>query len=230
VATSVAGTVQVQSGNNPVRPLRQGDEVVQGDTITTAAASSVVLKFDDGQVAALTSNSKMTITTYTYVPESQTGSVFLSLVTGGMRAITGLIGKKTPNQVAYRAATATIGIRGSDVIHLTFNGSVLVSVTEHAVTFTHGGETLTITEGNAIFMDASGKKTRITNAELLSKVPAAFKEAFTEMQALGNAIIAAAPGIPRGDRDHDRDDRGHGQQGHGGNQGGGGGGGNASGH
>src|SRR6185312_8874990 len=56
VVTSLSGSVQVQTGAAAARALRQGDEVVQGDTITTGPASSVVLKFDDGQVAALTAS------------------------------------------------------------------------------------------------------------------------------------------------------------------------------
>src|SRR5947209_5234882 len=61
VITTLTGTAQAQRGTAAVRPLRMGDEVVQGDTVSTGANSSVVLKFDDGQVAALTSNSRMTV-------------------------------------------------------------------------------------------------------------------------------------------------------------------------
>ena len=74
VVTSVTGTVQVQIGTATPRTLRQGDELTQGATVFTGAASSVVLKFDDGQVAALTSNSRMTISAYQYNPSSGTGS------------------------------------------------------------------------------------------------------------------------------------------------------------
>src|SRR5687768_8514131 len=66
VLTSVTGQVQAQTGTTPLRTLRIGDEVRQGDTIVTGPASSVVLKFDDGQIAALTANSRMTITAYQF--------------------------------------------------------------------------------------------------------------------------------------------------------------------
>ncbi len=52
--TSLTGTVQVQTGAAAPRTLRQGDQVAQGDTVSTGPGSSVVLRFDDGQVAALT--------------------------------------------------------------------------------------------------------------------------------------------------------------------------------
>src|SRR5262245_52989632 len=100
--TSLTGTVQAQTGTAPVRTLREGDLVRQGDTVTTGAASSAVLRFEDGQVAALTANSRMTITAYQYNAQTQAGNVLLSLVDGGMRAITGLIGGRSPQNVAYR--------------------------------------------------------------------------------------------------------------------------------
>src|SRR5882672_4797013 len=144
VATSVTGAVQVQTGTGAPRPVRQGDEFLQGETISTGANSAAVLKFDDGQVVALTSNSRMTITAYQYNPATESGNMLLSLVTGGMRAITGLIGRRTPNQVAYRAATATIGIRGTDGTIVTNGTDVVVTVNDEVMTITMGNQVLTV--------------------------------------------------------------------------------------
>jgi len=119
IVTSLNGSAQVQTGSQTPRTLREGDTVNQGDTVFTGGASSLVLKFDDGQVAALTSNSRMTVTGYQYNATASSGSVLLSLITGGMRTITGLIGHRNPSNVTYRAATATIGIRGTDVTFAT---------------------------------------------------------------------------------------------------------------
>src|SRR4051812_41263138 len=69
VVTSLTGTAQVQVGSGPARVLRQGDRINQGDTVSTGSGSSIVLKFDDGQVAALTANSRMTVSTYQYSPQ-----------------------------------------------------------------------------------------------------------------------------------------------------------------
>src|SRR4029078_3725775 len=107
-ATSVTGSVQAQSGTAPARSVGQGDELRQGDTISTGAASTAVLRFEDGQIAALSANSKMTISGYTFHPSAGTGNVLLSLVSGGMRAISGLIGRTSPQNVTYKAASATI--------------------------------------------------------------------------------------------------------------------------
>jgi hypothetical protein len=202
IVTSQTGTVQVQTGTAPARPLREGDRVNQGDTVSTGAGSSVVLKFDDGSVSALTANSRMTITTYQYNRANNTGSVLLSLIDGGMRALTGLIGKNSPDRVSYRAATATIGIRGTDVTIVTSAGNVVVSVTDGAISFTFGGQTVTIPAGQAIHARPDGTFSRGAINQIqsqLSQTPLGNQilAALGGLVGLTNAINQAAPGTPR---------------------------------
>jgi hypothetical protein len=197
VVTSTTGSAQVQTGTAAARPLRQGDEVNQGDTVSTGAASSLVLKFDDGQVAALTSNSRMTISAYQYNAQSGTGNVLLSLIDGGMRAITGLIGRRSPNQVAYRAATATIGIRGTDVVIATAAGNVVVTVTEGAISFTFAGQTITVPAGQGVNAQTDGKFQQGAAAQILSQLSPALAQAIGGLAGLNAAIQQASPGVPR---------------------------------
>jgi hypothetical protein len=206
VSTSVTGTVQVQTGTTAARPLRQGDEVAQGDTIITGANSSVVLKFDDGQVAAMTSNSRMTITAYQYNPATESGNVLLSLISGGMRAITGVIGRRTPDRVAYRVASATIGIRGTDVTTATANGQVIAHVTEGSISFTMNGQTIIIPTGQAVHAKPDGSFSRGAIAALardLQAVPGgqAVLDFYGSLANLSAAINAAAPGVQRQGQD-----------------------------
>jgi hypothetical protein len=200
IATSVTGTVQAQTGTASARPVRLGDELRQGDTVSTGAASSVVLKFDDGQVAALTANSRMTITGYQYNPQARTGNVLLSLFNGGMRAITGLIGRNQPERVAYRAANATIGIRGTDVTIATNGTDVAVTVAEGSVTFTYGGQTIVIPAGEGVLL-IDGRVSPGTIAQILAALPAALQISIGGLEGLTTAINQAAPGNPRGGGD-----------------------------
>lgn len=113
---NLQGTAQALPGAGAPRTLKQGDTVNQGETVSTGANSSIVLTFQDGQVVALTANSRLAVNTYSYNKEKPAESnVLLNLAQGGMRAITGLIGKARPTAVAYRAGNATIGIRGTDL-------------------------------------------------------------------------------------------------------------------
>jgi hypothetical protein len=198
VVTSLSGTAQVQTGAAAPRGLRVGDEVAQGDTISTGGNSSVVLKFDDGQVAALTANSRMQISAYTYDPPRRSGNILLSLVVGGMRAITGLIGHSRPESVKFRAATATIGIRGSDGMIVTDGHEVAVTVSEGAftLTFTAGGETIVILAGSGAF-GTDNHITQGTAREVFDQLPVAFQRAFGGLEGLTQAINDAHPGEPR---------------------------------
>ena len=204
VATAVTPPVQAQSGSAPPRVLRQGDEVHQGDTIITGQGGSIVLKFDDGSVAALTQNSRMAITSYDYNPATESGNSLLSLVTGGMRVITGLIGKRTPDRVAYRAATATIGIRGSDGNGATSGGHVIWSSNSGVFTFSQNNQTFTLNPGEAIHTLPNGTFNRGTTAQVLrsaASTPAgqAVTNTFNGLNSptLNNGVNNANPGTPR---------------------------------
>lgn len=182
--TSLTGSVQAAAGTAPARVLRQGDIVRQGDTVSTGPASSVVLRFDDGQVAALSSNSRMTVTTYTYNAQSGAGSVLLSLVDGGMRAITGLIGRGSPQQVAYRAANATIGIRGTDISIGTVAGNLAISVTEGGISFTFQGKTTTVDAGEGVDARTDGTVRKAALAAFVASLSPELKAIFSDMDKI----------------------------------------------
>lgn len=201
--TSVTGSVQAQTGTAPARALRVGDVVRQGDTIVTGAASSAVMKFEDGQVAALTANSRLAITAYQYNPTSQSGNVLLSLINGGMRAITGLIGRRSPENVSYRAATATIGIRGTDVTIVTSGGNVIVTVLDGVISFAFPGKpTINIPAGEGVNARTDGTFQQGAIATILNSLTPAERAAIGGVGTLGAAISQAASGtggsIPAG--------------------------------
>ncbi|MEO7741977.1 MAG: FecR domain-containing protein [Usitatibacter sp.] len=202
VVTSASGTVQAQAGTGPSRALRLGDVVNQGDTISTGGGSSVVLRFDDGQVAALTANSRMQISAYQYNEPAQSGNVLLSLLTGGMRAITGLIGRRNPSQVGYRASTATIGIRGTDVTLVTLQGNVVVTVKSGEISFTFNGVTIIIPAGKGVNAKTDQAFQAQAAEEILSQLSPEIVELIGGLEGLASAIDAAAGPAPR-----DRDER-----------------------
>ncbi len=194
--TSATGTVQAQTGTAPVRVLRVGDLVRQGDTIITGSGSSVVMRFEDGQVNALTANSRMTITAYQYNPQTQSGNVLLSLIDGGMRAITGLIGNRTPNNVAYRAATATIGIRGTDITIVVAGNTIVVTVLAGSISYTApNGQRVTVGTNEAVASQGQGSPAVAAAAAIIASLPAAVGAEVTNttqaMVALTQAINQA---------------------------------------
>ncbi len=92
-----------------------------------------------------------------------------------MRAITGLIGHNNPQNVNFRAATATIGIRGSDGNMITDGAIVVVTVDEGAFSFTYGGETIIIPAG-AGAIGADNKITPGAAQEIFNRLPQNFRD------------------------------------------------------
>ena len=113
--THLSGTLSVQKADGAVRILSQKSEVVAGDTLTTQRDSYAQINFTDGSSMTMRPNTTMKIENYTFVESRpQEDSSFFRLVKGGLRTVTGLVGKRG-NQDAYKIGTntATIGIRGS---------------------------------------------------------------------------------------------------------------------
>ncbi len=83
--------------------------------LTTQRDSFAQINMTDGGVLTIRPNTQVKIESYKFTQDRpQEDSAFFRLVKGGLRTLTGLVGKRG-NQDAYRigTATATIGIRGS---------------------------------------------------------------------------------------------------------------------
>jgi len=173
VVSALTGTAQAIPGAGAPRALRIGDDVNQGETVTTEENSSLVLRFEDGQVVALTGRSRLAVNAYTFDRIDATKSnVLLSLLTGGMRAITGLIGRRDPSKVAYRAGSATIGIRGTDVTIATSGGDVAVTVAFGEISFTFNGLTVSIPVGEGVRTLPNGQTQVAPAAQVIAAVAA----------------------------------------------------------
>ena len=112
---NLSGTLFAQRPDGQVRLLAEKSEVRVGDVLNTERDSYALLRFSDGGQVTLRPNSQVRVDAYQYNENLPTRDSFaMSLLKGGLRSLTGLIGKRG-NQNAYRvsAATATIGIRGT---------------------------------------------------------------------------------------------------------------------
>jgi hypothetical protein len=113
--THLSGTLSVTRPDGTARILSRRSEVNGGDLVATQRDSYAQINFTDGSTMTLRPNTQMRIEDYRFSEDRpQEDSSFFRLLKGGLRTITGLIGKRG-NQDAYRigTSTATIGIRGS---------------------------------------------------------------------------------------------------------------------
>ena len=113
--THLSGTLSVQRPDGSVRILSQKSEVNPGDVLTTQRDSYAQINFTDGSSLTMRPNTQIKVEQYNFVQNRpQEDNAFLRLIKGGLRTVTGLVGKRG-NQDAYKIGTntATIGIRGS---------------------------------------------------------------------------------------------------------------------
>ncbi|MCP4389719.1 MAG: FecR domain-containing protein [Gammaproteobacteria bacterium] len=109
-----SGIVQATNSEGARRALGKGSVVMGGDTITTSGGSLAHIRFKDGAYVSLKPNSNFRIDEYRYENDDAGESWgFFSLLKGGLRTITGLIGKRNNNDYRMSTSVATIGIRGT---------------------------------------------------------------------------------------------------------------------
>jgi hypothetical protein len=112
--TQLSGTLSVKKADGSVRILSRRSQVDNGDTLNTEHDSYAQIKFIDGAQLTLKPNSVVTINNINFVREKpQQDSFLYSLLKGGIRAVTGLVGKRSKKAYGLETATATIGIRGT---------------------------------------------------------------------------------------------------------------------
>jgi len=107
------GTVLATTASGETRELKQGDEIFVEDQIMTAPKSFAVLQFLDGAKVTVKPDSEIVIEDYVYNGNSEDKAT-LSLVSGGLRVITGAMAKNTPENYKVKTPVALMGVRGTE--------------------------------------------------------------------------------------------------------------------
>lgn len=114
IVTNLSGMLVARKADGTTRILSQKSEVVVGDTLATAEDSYVRIKFTEGGEVTMRPNSQLVVREYSYDANKPEGdNMVLGLAKGGLRAITGLIGKRNQSKVQIQTSAGTIGIRGT---------------------------------------------------------------------------------------------------------------------
>jgi hypothetical protein len=116
----VTGDVQSLDYAGIARPLSKGDVVREGELIRTGADSHVQLRMSDDALLALRPDSRVRLHTYRFVEQGEAGGgrASIEVLVGGLRSITGAIGRNDKQNYMLRGGKALIGVRGTD--HETF--------------------------------------------------------------------------------------------------------------
>lgn len=96
-----------------VRKLQLGAPVYEGDTLITGAKSYAVVAFRDEGRVSLQEGTQFRVERFKYDKVKSEENAVLRLLKGGVRVVTGLIGRVHHDNYKFNVATATIGIRGT---------------------------------------------------------------------------------------------------------------------
>ena len=114
VITHMSGVTTARHPDGSVRIMAVKSEVLQGDTLITQANTYTRVKFLDNAEIVLRPASELVVSSYLYDDEKpEKDNVIIGLIKGGLRAVTGLVGKRNRDAVNFNTPTATIGIRGT---------------------------------------------------------------------------------------------------------------------
>jgi hypothetical protein len=112
--THLSGTLSAKRADGTSKLLSVKSEVSEGDTLGTEAETYARIKFNDGGEVVMRPGTQLKIENYSYdAAKPETDNVIMNMFKGGLRAVTGLIGKRNREKVSFQTATATIGIRGT---------------------------------------------------------------------------------------------------------------------
>jgi hypothetical protein len=164
----LSGTLSAQRPDGSVRVLAERSSISVGEVITTQRESYAQLRFSDGGQVTLRPETQVKIEAYAYDEgRPERDSFAMQLFKGGLRSLTGLIGKRSNNRNAYRmvTSTATIGIRGTDYSAIdipapapgqtpppnALSPGVYVTVADGTIAFISGGVEQLVGVGQAAF-------------------------------------------------------------------------------
>jgi len=109
------GLVNIESSSGEKRKAIKGDKLMRNEMVVTGAASIAVIQLNDDSRMTLRPKSAFRVNQFNMSDDSSSQqSAVLNLLRGGLRLLTGLIGKVNPAGYRLNTPVATIGIRGTE--------------------------------------------------------------------------------------------------------------------
>src|SRR5690606_37304570 len=107
------GAATAQYGQQPPRLIGEGQGFNTGDVLSTSSKSFAVIKLNDGSRLTLRPGTQFIVEDINAV-QNRNANAVLRLFKGGVRAVTGFIGKSNRNGYKLHTPVATLGIRGTE--------------------------------------------------------------------------------------------------------------------
>jgi hypothetical protein len=106
--------LEVVDSRGQNRKVGNGQSVYRGDRVSTAAQVTARIRLLDGTAVLIRPSSTIEIKEFQLQNERSTGKSTIKLVSGAMRAISGMLSKGPGSEAKVETPVALIGIRGTD--------------------------------------------------------------------------------------------------------------------
>jgi hypothetical protein len=117
VVEHLSGPLMDRKADGTVKVLAAKSEVESGDTLVAEKNTYAQIRFIDNSEITLRPGTTFKIDNFAYdAAKPEEDSAAFSLVKGGLRSITGLLGKRNKEKFQLKTPAATIGIRGTTFI------------------------------------------------------------------------------------------------------------------
>jgi hypothetical protein len=187
----VKGSVYVAQGKNPAHRVSNNEAIVSDSVITTVDNSAALLKFEDGQIVTMQSNSTFRVREYRYdARKAENSSIIFSMLKGGMRFVTGLIGQQRKQSFRLLTPNATLGIRGTEFMVAMVDNSLYSQVQSGKISMTNAGGVTVLGAGKSAVVASSRAPASVISA---SAIPAGTFSDLLLIPVDPSAIPAPAP-------------------------------------
>lgn len=197
------GDVKAVAPDGRSRALAKGAEVVSGEMIDTGSGRAQV-RFTDGAQVSLQPQTQFRIDEYRFAGKADGSEKgFFSLLKGGLRTITGLVGRSNRDNYKVTTTVATIGIRGTEY-SVSYGNSINVTTGEGIVEVCNAAGCLIVNSGETAYVPDSN--TRPVISEKKTELPPppverAAQQQFTvaeETTESGTPAVIATTGLVSG--------------------------------
>ncbi len=159
-----SGTIFVIRLDGTRLELEVGDPVFQGDILESGADGSVGIVLADETTFSMGEDGRMVLDEMIYDPDSQTGSVSLSVLEGVFTIVSGQVAKTDPDAMTVDSPVATIGIRGTQIgISIRDGDDMSVVLMEEADGFV--GEVVVQNDGGTVILNTAFAGTNVGSFE-----------------------------------------------------------------
>lgn len=163
----IRGSVTALDDSSGVpRILRSDSRVRIGEIIETGPRSVVQIVFPDRSMLHVKSESRVKVEEYNFTKAKPAeDDMVVNVLKGGMRSLTGLVGKRNPDKVRYKTPVATIGIRGTII-------EIRQDAAGNFQTLFDHGRGYMLSEGEARLLLDAGEAAQVSaDGKLLEKIP-----------------------------------------------------------